>query len=87
MDLPQRKRTRLKGYDYSSPGKYFVTVCTKDRKLLLGKIVGRGDFDAPQMILSGYGHILDKYIRLMNKKYSHMKVEKYIIMPNHIDYL
>lgn len=30
-DLPKRKPTRLKGYDYSSEGAYFITFCTKDR--------------------------------------------------------
>lgn len=83
MDLPERKPTRLKGYDYSSPGAYFVTVCVKNKKQMLGKIVGCGDFDTPQMILSEYGQILDRYISLMNKKYPHIKVDKYIIMPNH----
>ncbi len=83
MDLPERKPTRLKGYDYSSPGAYFVTVCVKNKKQMLCKIVGCGDFDTPQMILSEYGQILDRYISLMNKKYPHIKVDKYIIMPNH----
>ncbi len=35
MDLPNRKTTRLKDYDYSTPGAYFVTICTKDRKEIL----------------------------------------------------
>lgn len=39
MDLPKRKQTRLKGYDYSTPGAYFITICTKDRKELLSKII------------------------------------------------
>ena len=83
MELPKRKPTRLKGYDYSTPGIYFLTVCVKDRKKLLGEIVVCGDFDAQQMILSEYGQILDKYIKLMNGKYAHIKVDKYVIMPNH----
>ena len=83
MDLPKRKPTRLKGYDYGAPGMYFLTVCVKDRKKLLGEIVGCGDFDAPKMDLSEFGTILDKYINHMNCKYSHVKVDKYVIMPNH----
>ena len=82
-DLPKRKQTRLKGYNYSTPGIYFLTICVKEEKHLLGKIVGCGDFDTPQMILSEYGEILNKYILLMNEKYSHIKVDKYVIMPNH----
>ena len=37
--LPKRKPTRLKGFDYSSAGAYFVTICTKDRKRILSHIV------------------------------------------------
>ena len=43
MELPKRKSTRLKGYDYSQSGAYFVTICTKDREQLLSDItVGQG---------------------------------------------
>ena len=84
MDLPKRKPTRLKEFNYSTTGAYFITICVKDRKHLLGKIVGCGDFDAPKMMLSGYGQIINKHINLINEKYSHISVDKYVIMPNHI---
>lgn len=35
----ERKQIRLKEYDYSSNGVYFITICTKDKKQILGKIV------------------------------------------------
>ena len=38
--LPTRKRTRLEQYDYSTPGAYFITICTHERKNVLSKIVG-----------------------------------------------
>ena len=38
--LPNRKSIRLKNYDYSSNGLYFVTVCTKDKNPILSTIVG-----------------------------------------------
>ncbi len=82
-NLSVRKPTRLKNYNYSTPGMYFVTICTKGRKSLLGNIVGYGDFDVPKMILSEYGKILDKYLKLMSERYSHITIDKYIIMPNH----
>ncbi len=82
--LANRKPTRLKGYDYSTPGAYFVTVCTKDKRCVLGKIVGDGDFDVPKMNLSKYGIIIEKYLNFMNEKYNHMKIDSYVIMPNHI---
>ena len=38
MDLPNRKPIRLQDYDYSQPGAYFVTICTKGRKMLFGDV-------------------------------------------------
>ena len=83
MELSKRKGPRLKGYDYSAPGMYFLTVCVNNKKHLLGKIVGGGDFDAPKMILSEYGQVLEKHIDFMGEKYDYMKIDKYVIMPNH----
>ncbi len=83
MDLPKRKPTRLKEYDYSAPGMYFVTICVNKKKMLLGNIVGCGDFDAPKMVLSDFGMILRNYVEIMNEKYEHIKIDKYVIMPNH----
>ena len=49
--LPVRKHPRLKGYNYSSRGAYFITFCVKNKHELLDKIVvGRGLPDAPQMV-------------------------------------
>ena len=44
MDYPNRKATRIKDYDYSTPGVYFITVCTKDKQQILSHIV-RGEQD------------------------------------------
>ncbi len=45
-DQPKRKHPRLKEYDYSSGGSYFVTICVKDRRAILGTIDRRGDVGA-----------------------------------------
>ncbi len=88
MRLPKRKPTRLKEYDYSSPGAYFVTICTKGRKCLLSKInVGDSVLDVPQNQLTKYGKISEKHICQMDKFYDHISVDKYVIMPNHIHLL
>ncbi len=87
MDLPNRKTTRLKDYDYSTPGAYFVTICTKDRKEILSHIVGTGVPDGPKNILSKYGEIAEKYIIEMTSFYNDISVDKYVIMPNHIHLL
>lgn len=52
MSLPKRKPTRLQGYDYSTPGTYFITICTHNRKRLLSSIVGEGFHTLPQNILT-----------------------------------
>ena len=86
--LPKRKPTRLKDYNYSSAGAYFITICTKDRKRLLCNIsVGFGIYDEPRIILSEYGKIADKYIQKMSNEYDDITVDNYVIMPNHIHML
>ena len=88
MELPKRKPTRLKEYNYSTPGAYFITICTKDKKELLSKIiVGDGVLDVPKNQLTTYGQIAKKYINQLNEFYNNISVDKYIIMPNHIHML
>ncbi|MBE7035561.1 MAG: hypothetical protein E7402_05575 [Ruminococcaceae bacterium] len=87
-NLPKRKPTRLKGYDYGAPGAYFITICTQDRKELLSKIiVGDDAYIVPQNNLSKIGLICDKYINNITNKYEDVTVDKYVIMPNHIHLL
>ncbi len=73
-----RKPNRLKGYDYSQNGAYFITVCTKNKECLLGNIVGGDAYIAPQIKLSKYGKTAEKYISGIKG------IHKYVIMPNHI---
>lgn len=88
MELPKRKHPRLKEYDYGQSGCYFVTVCVKDKKRLLGKVVvGRDAHIPPTVYLSEIGKVADKYIRNINSVYSNVSVENYVIMPNHIHIL
>ena len=84
MEFKKRKPTRLKEFDYTTPGAYFITICVKDKKHLLGKIVGDDAHIVPKNSLSNYGIICEKYIRNINKKYENVKVYNYVIMPNHI---
>ena len=84
MDLPKRKPIRLKGYDYSQNGAYFITMCTNKRECILSNIVGDDAYIVPKNCLSNYGLICDKYINNINIKYENVTVDKYVIMPNHI---
>ena len=57
-ELPVRKAIRLKDYDYSQSGCYFITICVKDRHEVLGRVVGRAEVVAP------YGVNSDSYRRV-----------------------
>ncbi|MBR0541220.1 MAG: transposase [Clostridia bacterium] len=84
---PKRKHPRLKDNDYRY-GYYFVTICVKDKKRLLSRvIVGRDAHIPPQIKLSSYGKIVEENILKINEKYENAKIENYIIMPNHIHFI
>ncbi|MEG0894888.1 MAG: transposase [Oscillospiraceae bacterium] len=87
MELQSRKRNRLKGYDYSQNGLYFITICAKDREMLFGKIVGDGVQDTQNVKYTPYGKVVDNIIDCINNTYSNINIEKYVIMPNHIHLL
>ncbi len=91
MEMPQRKPNRIKGYDYSQTGAYFVTICTQGRKKILSKIsVGTPLPGCPQKPcpeLLWHGEIADKYIRQMDVFYEHLSVDHCVIMPDHIHLL
>ena len=91
MDKPARKPNRLKNYDYSSDGMYFITLCTKNKEHLLCNIVGDGAPDVPsthetRVNLTKTGEIAKKYILSANKTKG-VTIDKYVIMPNHIHLL
>ena len=83
MELPNRKSMRLKEYDYSTPGAYFVTICTQGKQKILSTIVGGGAFDAPIVTLTKIGEVARKYI-LSGNRIPGVTVDKFVIMPNHI---
>ncbi len=84
-ELPKRKRTRLRHYDYSAPGAYFVTVCTHNRRCILSNIVvGEGLCALPQNILTPIGKEIEKSIEYINDSHDGITIDKYVIMPNHI---
>ncbi|MBQ7903636.1 MAG: hypothetical protein IJ362_07905 [Oscillospiraceae bacterium] len=73
-----RKKLRLEKYDYKSYGAYFITICTEDKKHILGKIVGGDAYIAPYIELSEYGQAVEKYLKNITG------IDVYTIMPNHI---
>ena len=73
-----RRSTRLKGYDYSKPWFYFVTICTKNRQHLFGNI------NNYVMHLNDAGKMVLKCWLEIPNHYSNIKLHELIIMPNHI---
>ena len=82
MYLPKRKPTRLKNYDYSSDGYYFITICSHNRKNLFSNIVG-AIHESPENQLNKNGKIINCYIKQLASRFG-LTVDKYVIMPNHI---
>lgn len=78
-DRDQRRRSiRLKEYDYSQAGAYFVTIVTQDRGCLFGDVVdGKMQLnDAGQMVRSVWDD-LPKY-------YAGVETDQFVVMPNHL---
>lgn len=77
-----RRPLRLKGYDYAAAGYYFITVCTKDR----GPHLRRGAHCAPEPLppLTAAGVIAERAILQISDHYPNVKVDKYVVMPNHV---
>ncbi|WP_276979943.1 transposase [Flavobacterium filum] len=90
--IHHRRSIRLKGYDYSQAGLYFITICCQDRACLFGEIVGTNNYlpnivtpeNKPQMILNDAGKIANDCWMEIPNHYPNAKLHEYIVMPNHI---
>ena len=76
--MPERKQLRLREYDYGQAGAYFVTVCTKDKKCILGSVVGADDYIGPYVRLSPVGKVVESYLHRIPG------ISHCVIMPNHV---
>ena len=74
----RRRSIRLKGYDYSQPGAYFVTICTQNGECLFGRVIdGRMQLnDAGRMVQSVWDEMLDHY--------PGVGIDAFVVMPNHV---
>jgi putative transposase len=73
-----RKSIRLKGYDYTQPGGYFVTAVTFRRECLFGEILNE------KMILNRYGKIVDECWQAIPAHFLNVELGAYVVMPNHV---
>lgn len=78
FDLPKRKNIRLKDYDYSQNGAYFITICVRDREHIFGDIFNNATS------LSHYGMIAANNINSISQHIKGVYVGQYVVMPNHV---
>ncbi len=90
---PNRKHTRLKNYDYSSGGYYFVTICSENMNCVFSSINRKTGYElAPNgreytdtvVSLSNVGLIAEQQLFALESRFGFVKIDKYVIMPNHI---
>ncbi|MEK7368036.1 MAG: transposase, partial [Planctomycetota bacterium] len=74
----QRRSIRLKGYDYSQKGAYFVTICTCNKKCLFGKVV------ESKIVLNKLGQMVVKCWNEIPIHFPNVELDVFVIMPNHL---
>ncbi len=77
-DIHRRRSIRLRGYDYTRAGAYFVTVVVRDRSLRFGEIIDG------KMELNDEGRIVATYWEWLGIRYPHVSLDEYVVMPNHL---
>ena len=93
-DIHHRKSIRLKNYDYSKVGLYFITICTQNKEKIFGEITNVGAHcmcsnreSNTKMILSEYGKIVEEEILRTLQIRENIYIDNYVIMPNHIHFI
>jgi putative transposase len=76
--LRRRGSLRLKGYDYSMAGAYFVTICTQDRACLFG------DVAAGAMRLNEAGQMVATLWDGLAARFPSVEIDRFVVMPNHL---
>ena len=74
MEFYSRKPTRIPGYDYSSQNYYFVTICTHGKECIFGSVGNRNK----------WGQIAYQDLKEIERHFSNIQVDNFIVMPNHI---
>ncbi len=72
-----RKTIRLREYDYSQPGEYFITICTYGKQNIFGTV------NEDSVLLSPIGRIVKRCWEDIPKHFKNVELDEFIIMPNH----
>jgi REP element-mobilizing transposase RayT len=78
IPLPRRKNVRMQGWDFTSPGWYFLTLCTQNMRSVFGTIVNG------RMVLNDAGRHADAFWREIPAHFPRAVVDEYVVMPNHV---
>lgn len=78
---PHRHSIRLKGYDYSREGLYFVTICVQDRVCLFGKV------EDGKMVLNDFGEIAQQELLRTKDVRQNVEIDSFVVMPNHVHFI
>jgi REP element-mobilizing transposase RayT len=76
-EIHKRKSIRLKGYDYSQEGLYFITLCCQNRECLFGQIHNGS------MILNDAGKMIENEWLNLENRFPNIELHEFIVMPNH----
>ncbi|MCL2290185.1 MAG: transposase [Bacteroidetes bacterium] len=77
-NIHHRHSFRLKGYDYSQAGLYFITICVQNHRCLLGKIIDG------KIELNEYGKIVEECWLEITQHYPDCILHEFVVMPNHL---
>lgn len=85
MELAKRKHPRLKTFDYSQDGCYFVTICTENKLPLLSRVnQSQSPIEDAIISLTAFGYIVENEILALPERYPYAVIDKYVIMPTHL---
>jgi putative transposase len=76
--IHRRRSIRLRGYDYSQPGKYYVTICTENKEHLFGQVV------EGEMHRNEFGEYVALCWKWLPRQYPYVGLDEWIVMPNHL---
>jgi REP element-mobilizing transposase RayT len=76
--LPQRRAARLLSYDYATPGAYFVTICTQNRRCLFGEV------ENGEMRPNPAGEMILRWMNELPAKFPTVGIDSIVVMPNHL---
>ena len=80
-DIHHRTTIRIKDYDYSKEGHYYITICIRNRENILGTIENN------KMVLNEFGVIVENDLLNISNKFKNTEINVYAIMPNHLHFI